>query len=213
MKETKNRLSPVLLAALTVVVTPVLAEPAGTNRSHPNVLFIAFDDLNDWVQDLGGHPQTITPNLQRLSQRGIRFTNAHCAAPVCNPSRTAIMTGLRPATTGVYMNRDAWRTLSGKVEWMNLHFRTHGYRVVVGGKIYHGGRYIAEDWDASLEKPRRGLPTPVAAQTSHFELGPLDVDDSKTGDYQVVSWVIGQINQKVDKPRFIACGIYRPHFP
>ncbi|MCZ6795058.1 MAG: sulfatase-like hydrolase/transferase [Planctomycetota bacterium] len=139
----------------------------GTNRSHPNVLFIAFDDLNDWVQDLGGHPQTITPNLQRLSRRGMRFTNARCAAPVCNPSRTAIMTGLRPSTTGVYMNRDSWRSLSGKVEWMNLHFRAHGYRVGGGGKIFHGGHYIAEDWDASLDKPTKGLPTPVAAEATH----------------------------------------------
>src|SRR5574341_773608 len=70
----------------------------------PNVLFIAIDDLNDWIGCLGGHPQAKTPNLDRVAAQGVLFTNAHCAAPLCNPSRATILTGLRPSTTGVYNN-------------------------------------------------------------------------------------------------------------
>ena len=70
--------------------------------AKPNVLFIAIDDLNDWVGCLGGHPQAKTPNIDRLASRGTLFSNAHCQAPLCNPSRSSLLTGLRPSTTGIY---------------------------------------------------------------------------------------------------------------
>jgi len=69
---------------------------------QPNVLFI---DLNDWIGVLGGHPQSQTPNIDRLASRGMLFTHCYCAAPACNPSRAALMTGIRPSTSGVYHNR------------------------------------------------------------------------------------------------------------
>jgi arylsulfatase A-like enzyme len=68
----------------------------------PNVLFIAIDDLNHWVGYLGRNPQTKTPHIDRLASRGVWFTRSFCAAPACNPSRTAVMSGLRPSTSGVY---------------------------------------------------------------------------------------------------------------
>src|SRR5262249_30464087 len=73
-------------------------------KAKPNVLFIAVDDLNHWVHHLGRNEQVITPNIDRLAARGVTFANAYCAAPVCNPSRAALLSGLRPATTGVYDN-------------------------------------------------------------------------------------------------------------
>src|SRR3954463_7734917 len=73
-------------------------------QSRPNVLFIAVDDLNHWVGHLGRNKQTKTPNIDRLPKRGGAFTRAYCAAPVCNPSRAAFMSGKRPSTTGVYDN-------------------------------------------------------------------------------------------------------------
>ena len=72
--------------------------------AKPNVLFVAVDDLNDWIGCLGGHPQALTPNMDRLAKRGVLFTNAHCAAPACNPSRAAVFSGLMPARTGVWSN-------------------------------------------------------------------------------------------------------------
>ena len=85
------------------------AEKAATPAAdRPNVLFIVVDDLNDWVGALGGHPQARTPNIDALAARGMLFTNAHGAAPACNPSRTAVLTGLRPTTSGVYRNSQPW---------------------------------------------------------------------------------------------------------
>ena len=73
---------------------------------RPNVLFIAVDDMKDWVNCLGGYEGRVhTPNIDRLAKRGMLFTNAHCVSPKCAPSRAAIMTGLRPSTTGLYDNQ------------------------------------------------------------------------------------------------------------
>src|ERR1051325_1743749 len=77
---------------------------AADASAKPNVLFIAIDDLNDWVGCLGGHPQVKTPTIDRLAKRGMLFTNAHCAAPLCNPSRAAIFSGKQPFETGVFAN-------------------------------------------------------------------------------------------------------------
>ena len=79
-----------------ILVLCLLLIGALSATEKPNVLFIAIDDLNDWVGCLGGHPQAITPNLDRFAGSGVLFNNAHCPAPACNPSRSAIMTGLSP---------------------------------------------------------------------------------------------------------------------
>ena len=74
----------------------------------PSFLDIAIDDLNGYVGSLGGHPNTSTPHLDRLAKAGVLFNNAHCVSPVCNPSRTAVWTGLRPTTTGIPSNPSGW---------------------------------------------------------------------------------------------------------
>ncbi|MED5417711.1 MAG: sulfatase-like hydrolase/transferase, partial [Verrucomicrobiota bacterium] len=74
-------------------------------RERPHVLFLAVDDLNDWIGCLKGHPQAHTPNMDRLAARGVLFTNAHCVAPACNPSRAAVFSGRRPGVTGVWSNQ------------------------------------------------------------------------------------------------------------
>ena len=81
-----------------------VAASARAADPRPNVLFLSVDDLNDWIGCLRGYPGVKTPNLDRLAQRGVLFSNAHCASPLCNPSRTALFTGLRPSTTGIYNN-------------------------------------------------------------------------------------------------------------
>ena len=101
-----------LWAALGLVVIlgggPALS--LSQSAEAPDILFIAIDDMNDWISPLDGHPQAITPNMERLAERGIVFTNAHSPAPLCNPSRTAFLTGLRPSTSGVYANGNDWET-------------------------------------------------------------------------------------------------------
>ena len=89
-------------------------------KERLNVLFIAVDDLNDWVGCLGGHPQAKTPNIDALAKRGVLFEQAHCTAPLCSPSRTAIMMGLRPATTGIYGNLNWFRDMPQYKDWVTL---------------------------------------------------------------------------------------------
>lgn len=103
----------------------------------PNILWISIDDLNDWVGYLKGHPQAKTPNLDRLSQRGISFTNAHCSTPLCKPSRTAILTGLNEQKTGVYHNGSKFD--ASKYTLLPQHFSKHGYQTYGTGKIHHSG--------------------------------------------------------------------------
>ena len=109
-------------------------------EAKPNVLFIAIDDLNDWVGCFGGHPQAITPNIDQLAKRGIRFTNAHCAAPLCGPSRTAIFTGRQPFRTGMYNNNDkGWYKKHKKVRLFPKVIEAGGYATYGTGKLLHSG--------------------------------------------------------------------------
>ncbi|MBL9150833.1 MAG: sulfatase [Verrucomicrobiales bacterium] len=127
---------------LTCLLLSLILLPAALHGADkPNVLFIAIDDQNDWIGHLGGHPLAKTPHLDRLAARGTSFSNAHCNAPLCNPSRTSLMLGLRPTTTGIYGLSPWFRSLP---EWKDRvalpqHFANHGYRTLATGKIYHGG--------------------------------------------------------------------------
>ena len=201
----------------------------------PDVLFIAVDDLNDWAGPLGGNPQAKTPNIDRLAQRGMVFTNAHAAAPGCNPSRTALMTGVRPSTSGVYNNAHDWRlakTLEG-VPTIPRHFRDHGYDARGAGKIFHAhslnplgfeGYNDPNGWDEFYPAITRQLPAEVRPSRwpirgsekfygGAFDWAPVAVEEWAMGDAQVVAWAEKQLARKRSKPRFLAVGIYRPHIP
>ena len=115
----------------------VTSHPSLATAPRPNVLMIIVDDMNDWVGCLGGHPQAKTPHIDRLAQRGLLFTNAHIAAPVCNPSRVAALTGLRPSTTGIYGNETKWLEAMPAVATIPQHFKANGYYVAGGGKVNH----------------------------------------------------------------------------
>ena len=113
------------LRATCILLTACLGLIGATpNRAQekPNVLFIAVDDLNDWIGDLAGHPQSVMPNIDRLVHRGMLFTHAYCAAPACNPSLAALMTGIRPSTSGVYRNPDPWRKAMPDAVTLPQHF-------------------------------------------------------------------------------------------
>lgn len=106
--------------------------------ARPNVLFIAVDDLNDWIGCLKGHPQARTPNMDRLASRGVLFANAHCAAPACNPSRAAVFTGLTPYVTNVWSNQSG--SINKKYpEALHLQeaFSEAGYKTLGTGKLLH----------------------------------------------------------------------------
>jgi len=108
---------------------------AATGR--PNVLFIAIDDLNDWVGCLGGHPQVRTPNIDRLARRGVLFSNAHCQAPICNPSRVSLLTGVLPSTSGVYELNQPHHlsTVLKDAVTLPAHYKAAGYHVLHAAQV------------------------------------------------------------------------------
>jgi len=138
------------LVALGFDGTPARADAP---KSRPNVLFLAVDDLNDWIgaNGAGGNPQVITPNLDGLVARGVYFTNAHTAVPVCQASRLALMSGLRASTTGHYANHAIVKDSPlRRATMLPAYLRAHGYKTMGGGKLYHHGtdsRTESPDWD------------------------------------------------------------------
>jgi len=196
--------------------------------AKPNVLFISVDDMNDWVGCLGGHPQAKTPSIDRLAASGLLFTNAHCAAPACNPSRTAIMTGLSPHKSGMYANEQKMREVLPDAELIPKYFSRHGYWSAGSGKLLH--YFIdAPSWDEyfppkETENPFPdtmypevrpvSLPRGGAWQYVETDWGPLDATDQEFGgDWSVSEWIGGQLRKEHEHPFFLACGIYRPHEP
>lgn len=133
-------LRPVIVSVVGLCgLVTVLSGAADAATDRPNVLFIAIDDLNDYACGLNPDFRASTPNMDRLARRGTLFTNAHCAAPVCNPSRASTITGVSPSTSGVYTNRHDWRENEylKSITTLPQHFRDNGYKVIGGGKLYH----------------------------------------------------------------------------
>jgi arylsulfatase A-like enzyme len=214
-----------LLLALLCIAVPDLIF---AQQPKPNILFIAVDDLNDWIGCMGGHPQTITPNLDRLAKSSMFFTNAHCSAPACNPSRTAIFTGISPHRSGLYANNQKMREIMPNVELLPKTLSRQGYYSGGSGKMLH--YFIdARSWDeyfpeAESENPfprtlypeTRPLSLPRGGPWQYIETdwGPLQANDLEYGgDYLVADWISKKLAVKHDKPFFLACGIYRPHEP
>ena len=214
------------LIMLVVVCSPPLT--AADEVEKPNILFIALDDLNDWVTCLGGNPQSITPNLDRLAASGVLFTNAHCPAAACNPSRSAIMSGIAPHRSGIYSNEQKMREILPDADLLPQHFRNHGYRASGSGKLLH--YFIdARSWDEyfparETENPfpdtfypeQRPVSLPRGGKWQYVETdwAALDVTDEEFGgDWAVSKWVGEQLSRQHEQPFFLACGIYRPHEP
>jgi arylsulfatase A-like enzyme len=130
-----------MMKRFVIALCALLAlQPEGSTAPSlkPNVLFIAVDDLNDWIGCLGGHPQAKTPNFDRLAKRGVLFTHAHCAAPLCNPSRAAVFSGRHPFQTGVFANDETnIRTAQPSLVLLPHHFQQAGYLTFGTGKLLH----------------------------------------------------------------------------
>ena len=118
-----------------------LMAAAGYAQDKPNVLMIVFDDLNDYIEPMGGHPQAKTPNFSRLTKEATLFTNAHSNSPVCSPSRASFMTGIHPATSGCWgfknwLQNPVLQTVKTLPEYM----KDNGYKTYYSGKIFHNER-------------------------------------------------------------------------
>ncbi len=202
----------------------------GVAADRPNVLFIAIDDLNDWVGPLSGHPQVKTPNMDRLAARGTTFTNAHCQAPLCNPSRASVMTGLRPSTTGIYALGPWLRTVDSLKDAVTLpqHFERNGYVTLCTGKIYHDGVVRAGQrvngneftvWGfegGSGPLPAKKL-VEAPSKNKLIDWGAFPSRDEEMDDSKIADWAVEQLKsrstEKRDKPFFLSVGFRRPHVP
>ena len=204
----------VLFQVLVLVgcITAATAEPT-------NILFIAIDDLNDWTGTYGGHPQAETPNMDRLAAQGLQFSNAHCQAPICGPSRNSLLTGILPSTSGLYFLkplsiRDT-ATLKAAVT-LPQYFLTHGYRTLAAGKVFH------QNDEASFPEYGGGFGRlgPYPKKRISFQRGSKNVDwgrvpflDDEMPDSKIADWAIEQLEKPHDRPFFLGCGFFRPHWP
>jgi arylsulfatase A-like enzyme len=219
--------------SLTALCFLLLSCPCFANDKPPNVLFLAVDDLNNWVGCLGGHPQAKTPNIDALAKKGVLFEQAYCAAPLCHPSRTAIMTGLRPSTTGIYGNLNWFRDMPQYKDWVTLpqYFRQHGYLAWGGGKLYHQahGKFSdAAAWDHVYSTRTGAVPPPPRDRYKHglrpkfesnpilarlIDWGPTDYPIEANPDWKTAEGAAQFLGRDHDQPFFLGCGIYLPHLP
>ena len=201
-----------------------------SSAERPNVLFIAIDDLNDWVGCLKTHPQAKTPNIDALARRGTLFTNAHCQAPICGPSRASLLSGKYPHSTGVYQQPAKPGLQSDSVNFkghlLPEYFAKYGYATFGGGKITHGYpmKDAFQEYGGSFggSGPKPGdktvrfnyspdLTIPFTGTQTDWAAFP-DVD-SKMPDFKVASWAEEVLARKHDDPFFLAVGFVRPHVP
>ncbi len=213
-----------LLVILMLIATGlwncISENESSRQESQSNVLLIGVDDLNDWISCLGGHPQAITPNFDRLAAQGVLFTNAHCQSPVCNPSRASMMASLYPTTTGVYfLNPDLSESpVALKNTLMPQRFQNEGYHVTGAGKLFHGGQYneryvpnYAGTFGGFGPYPKEKL-SPYPGHPL-WDWGVFPEEDEKMPDYKISQWAAGKLSEKHDNPLWLGVGFWRPHVP
>jgi len=211
----------ILQFLLLAAALPLFSGSAHADSTAPNVLFISIDDLNDWLGCYGGHPQVKTPHIDALAKRGVTFTNAHCQAPICNPSRVSMLLGKLPSTTGMYFLSPNFRDVEGTRNEQTIFqtFRKGGYFTSTMGKIFHGKMddlsfdHVEKirGWRRDDKKIRYTLP----GTHPLWDWGQVDVPDEEQRDHMTAAWAAAEIPKlaKRDKPFFLAVGFHLPHVP
>ncbi len=233
-----NRTSLVLLNCCTLLVVGLSQVHADDPR--PNVLFLAVDDMNDWIGCLETTPCAVTPNIDRLASRGVNFTNAHTAGVFCAPSRAAIFSGQYASTTGCYSTPNYF-VGHPEIESLPMSFAKAGYTTLGAGKLFHHpagaidqrgwtefflrnqfqreNGWPLESWSSETPFPSR-FPASVYNEGQAITGGlflewgaiPNEKEDAMADSIRI-NWAVEQLKKKHDKPFFLACGIYAPHFP
>jgi arylsulfatase A-like enzyme len=206
-----------LVLALSLLCGLTAWSPAGAAETpRPNVLFIAVDDLNHWVGHLGRNRQTKTPHLDRLAAMGVSFTNAHCAAPICNPSRAALLSGRRPSTTGIYDNRHPFTRAITAEQSLVMQFKKAGYATSGMGKLWHGGLGFPEQWTTTAGRERggdHGSAKVVDRSIGGIRFGIIEGGDEAVPDTRIADYGIAELGRPQEKPFFLALGFHKPHMP
>ncbi|HQU86465.1 MAG TPA: sulfatase-like hydrolase/transferase, partial [Pyrinomonadaceae bacterium] len=227
-----------LFGIFPLVSKPIIAQKKTKNSKKYNVLFIASDDLRP---ELGayGVAGIKTPNIDKIAARGTRFDNAYAQYPVCNPSRTSLLTGRYPTETKVINNNDYFRRIDPSTVTLPQYFKNNGYVTLRSGKIYHGGIDDEVSWTEGGEPTdpnitERGNPNfkpkPVAnpdpddeekanaqgagiKQSNSDRIIVLDGEGEKHGDYKAATRAVNFIEKYKDQPFFLAVGFVKPHSP
>jgi arylsulfatase A-like enzyme len=225
---------PVLAIALVVLIHAPIGR-AQTSAPKFNVLFIMSDDMRAECGCYGG--MAITPNIDALAKSGVLFQRAYCQFPLCNPSRSSMLTGRHPTSTGVLGNRQAFRQLHP--DWISLPqlFKENGYVSLRNGKIFHGGIDDPKAWtEVGVAEGQGGagghnlvvergpvppqpadvpppFPGDVAQAPNSDRIVVLDGDGEGNPDFAVAARTIEFMRQHKDEPFFIGCGFSKPHSP
>jgi len=218
---------------LCVVGKTSEGKDSGRQDGKPNILFIAIDDLNDWTDMLKGNPQARTPHMEKLASQGLVFTNAHCAAPACGPSRAAIMSGNRPSTSGNYVNKNSLtrNPILNNSVLLPEFFQQNGYYVCGAGKLFHGAHFRTElkgrgfdeyypsmkqdipPWEMKFSKPQPLSGVKISRYADWGSYHP-DVTIEDTCDGKTAKWAEEKLlGGELKEPFFLGAGIFEPHLP
>ena len=220
---------PIWIAFLFLCAASVSAETDNAIPDKPNVLFIAVDDLNTRL-GCYGFDRISSPNIDKLASEGVRFDRAYCQYPSCGPSRSSILSGLRPHTTGMINNRMSFRELAPDAVTLPQLFRQNGYFVARVGKIYHqrvpldigtAGPDDPASWTQTVNPRGRDRDeehmltnhSPQLTVADAMAFLKADGTDEEQTDGKVATETIRLLKMRKDEPFFIAAGFYRPHAP
>ena len=180
-----------------------------TAENRMNVLFFAVDDLNNHVGTYGRPVKT--PNIDALAASGVRFDRAYCQYPLCNPSRTSLLTGIRPPRTRVLANETWFRQTMPDVVTLPQHFRENGYYTSVSGKVFHDGKNDNKGW---VHGPVARGPRWTGPYVEWADRWEATSQEDDLPDARIASEAIERLEKRPqDKPFFVACGFHKPHVP
>jgi len=227
-------LSSCLPIFLFVILASGQQRPKSETKPKYNVLFIGADDLRP---ELGAYGVTSikTPNIDKIAARGTRFDQAYAQYPVCNPSRTSLLTGRYPTQTGVMNNNDYFRRIHPEYVTLPQHFKENGYITLRSGKIFHGGIDDAVSWteggeptDPAITERGKTPPTqltnpnepadspanqPSSKNAASDRIIVLEGDGESHGDYKTATRAINYLEKYKNQPFFLAVGFVKPHSP
>jgi iduronate 2-sulfatase len=208
----------------TLVDLEPLLKTAGTAK-RLNVLLIVIDDLNT---ELGcyGNPVVLSPNIDRLAARGVRFERAYCQYAVCAPSRQSFLSGLRPETTGIFEFQTLLRQKMPDVVFLPQLFREHGYFTAGMGKVFHDERQSdrekswdfyddkmrADEQEAAAVKERYSHPEGQRPFTPWTKLTGPEENTRDGSTSRRIAQHMSECNHE-GKPFFVAAGFHKPHLP
>ena len=188
-----------------------------------NVLFIAIDDLNNYPSLMDNYPGIKTPNLDAFAKTAMQFTRAYCPGTMCNPSRSAILSGIAPHRSGIYQNGQKWQdsSLLNSIKTLPQAFRDSGYHTMGCGKLYHS-RPTNAQWQAQWHDDDGGQgrfapraePNPIPDSVKKPGLFNYGVaEESQISDFQLLPFARKRLNSVYERPFFMAHGIRYPHNP